>query len=153
MREAGGSQPFRSVCIRSPVAADSRRSRWPFGGNFSTIPTFKSIDMKAKLMIVLCSAASLLVVILALWGTWSHVYHRGFDHGYSQGGRDEFLRWKQEPTRLDRSWDGVITGRRNTREKVRLSVGESRPWPVNAWSAPFNATGTVSVPATRAPEK
>jgi len=107
--------------------------------------------MRAKPLTVLCSAASLLVAILAFWGTWSYAYHRRFDHGYSQGGRDEFLRWKQEPTRFDRSWDGMITGRRNMREKATLFVGESRPWPVNSWSAPFNATGTVSVSTTRAP--
>jgi len=113
---------------------------------------FKINAMKAKRMIVPYGVASLLVVMLALWGTWSCAYHRGFDYGYSQGGRDEFLRWKQEPTRLDRSWDGTITGRR-TREKATLFVGESQPWPVNAWSAPFSATGTVNVPARPAPER
>jgi hypothetical protein len=45
-----------------------------------------------------------------LWGTWSLAYHRGFDRGYSQGGRDEFVRWKQEPTPLS---SGVAVGRRN----------------------------------------
>jgi len=108
--------------------------------------------MRGELKVVLCSTASLLAVILALWGMWLFAYHRGFDHGYSQGGRDEFLRWKQEPTRLDKSWDGTITGRR-MREKATLFVGESRPWPVNAWSAPFSATGTVSASASGAPAK
>jgi len=100
--------------------------------------------MRAKSQIVLCTAASLLVAILALWGTWSFGYHRGFARGYDQGGRDEFLRWKQEPTRLDKSWDGFIIGRRNMREKATTYVARSRPWPVNAWSAPFSATGTLA---------
>lgn len=109
--------------------------------------------MTAKLRAVLCGPAGLLAVVLALWGTWYFAYHRGFDHGYSQGGRDEFLRWKQEPTRVGRDWDGMVTGRRNMREKATVSVGESRPWPVNAMSAPFSATGAVSVSATGGPTK
>jgi hypothetical protein len=100
--------------------------------------------MKTKPLIVLCSAASLLALILALWGTWSFGYHRGFVRGYDQGGRDEFLRWKQEPTRVDSSWDGFITGRRNMREKASYSVLRSRSWPVNSWSAPFSATGALA---------
>lgn len=114
---------------------------------------FHIFDMKAKRVVLLHSAGSLLVAIHALWGTWSYAYRRGFDCGYYLGGRDEFLRWKQEPARFDGSWDGMVTGRRNMREKATLFVGESRPWPVNAWSAPFNATGTASVPASQAPQK
>ena len=100
--------------------------------------------MRAKPQIVLCTAASLLVTIAALWGIWSFGYHRGFARGYDQGGRDEFLRWKQEPTRADSSWDGFITGRRNMKEKARTYVARSGPWPVNAWSASFSATGAVA---------
>ncbi len=114
---------------------------------------FYIFDMKAKRVVLLYSTASLLVVIFALWGTWSYAYRRGFACGYDLGGRDEFLRWKQEPTRVDRSWDGTVTGRRNMREKATLFVEESRPWPVNAWSAPFSATGSVSVPASQAPRR
>src|SRR5882672_206027 len=43
---------------------------------------------------------SLVAVCLALWGTWC-AYHRGFDRGYSQGARDEFFCWNQEPIRTD----------------------------------------------------
>ena len=100
--------------------------------------------MRAKPQIVLCTAASLLVASLALWGIWSIGYHRGFSRGFDQGGRDEFLRWKQEPTRAGNSWDGFITGRRNMKEKATTYVARSRPWPVNAWSASFSATGALA---------
>ena len=107
--------------------------------------------MTDRFRVVLGSIDGLLVLILALWGTWSFAYHRGFDHGYSVGGRDEFLRWKQEPTRVGKDWDGMITGHRNMRENATVSVGRSSPWPVNAWSAPFSATGAVSVSASGGP--
>ena len=100
--------------------------------------------MRAKPQIVLCTAASLLVAIFALWGIWSIGYHRGFARGYDQGGRDEFLRWKQEPTRVGNSWDGMIIGRRNMREKAPDYVARSGSRPVNAWSAPFSATGALA---------
>ena len=109
--------------------------------------------MADRLRVVVWSVAAVVVLILALWGAWSFAYHRGFNYGYAQGGRDEFLRWKQEPTRVGMDWDGMITGHRNMREKATVTVGESRPWPVNAWSAPFSATGAVSVSASGAPIK
>ena len=93
------------------------------------------------------------VLLLALWGTWSFAYHRGFDYGYAQGGREEFLRWKQEPTRVGRDWDGMITGHRNMKETATVTVGESKPSPVNAWSTPFTATGAVTVSSSGAPIK
>lgn len=114
--------------------------------------------MRTKPKIVLCTSVSLLVAILAFWGIWSFGYHRGFAGGYEKGGRDEFLRWKQEPTRADSSWNGFITGSRNMREKATTYVARSRPWPVNAWSAPFSATGALAntnalvVPPTPQPQ-
>lgn len=113
----------------------------------------KNVDMTDRLRVVIRSIAALVVLILAFWGTWSLAYHRGFGYGYAQGGREEFLRWKQEPTRVGRDWDGMITGHRNMREKAAVTVSESRPWPVNAWSAPFSATGAVSVSASGATVK
>jgi len=50
------------------------------------------------------------IAVVVLWGTWSFAYHRGFDRGYSQGERDEFVRWKQEPTPIS---SGVAVGRRD----------------------------------------
>ena len=123
------------------------------GGNFSPTPAFKSKGMKGNWRAVLLGTASLLVVILAFGGSWSLAYHRGFDHGYAQGGRDEFLRWKQEPTRVGQDWDGMITGHRNMREKATVWAGRSGPWPINAWSAPFSATGAVTVSASGEPIK
>ena len=111
----------------------------------------KIVDMRGKLKVVLCGTASLVAVILALWGTWSLAYHRGFNDGYFRGGRDEFLRWKQEATRTDASWDGM----RDMREQS--TIVHASPWPgsvsVNAWSADFSATGTVGVSAGGAPTK
>jgi hypothetical protein len=51
----------------------------------------------------------LLAMMAALWGTWSHAFHRG----YSQGSRDEFYCWKQEPVKVNDSWDGTLIGRRD----------------------------------------
>jgi len=97
------------------------------------------------------SLAAVVVVLLAIWGAYSFAYHRGFDRGYAQGGRDEFLRWKQEPTSAGKDWDGMITGHRNMREKASGELRWSRA--VNTWSAPFSATGAVSAAASGAPIK
>jgi hypothetical protein len=101
---------------------------------------------------VVHSTPILLLAMLAVGVTWSFGYHRGFDRGYAQGGREEFLRWKQEPTRIDRSWDGTIVGRR-MREPAKPFVSPSRPWPVNAWSSPFKATSSVNVSTSAGPAK
>ena len=67
---------------------------------------------------------SLLALIAAFWGTWSFAHHRGFTQGYSQGSRDEYYCWKQEPTRIDRNWDAKVTGRRDMH---KLLGGKSVP--------------------------
>ena len=121
-------------------------------GGLSYLDHTKSTGMNNKWRAVIHGAAILFLAMLAVGGTWSFGYHRGFDRGYALGGRDEFLRWKQEPTRLDRSWDGTIVGRR-MREPAKTFVSQSRPWPVNAWSAPFSATGGVNVSTSAGPAK
>jgi len=67
---------------------------------------------------------TLLALITAFWGTWTFAYQRGFTQGYSQGSSGEYYCWKQEPTRLDNSWDGKITGRR---DMGKLLGGKSVP--------------------------
>ncbi len=109
--------------------------------------------MTDRLRVVVWSTAAVVVLIFAVWGTWSFAYHRGFDFGYAQGGREEFLRWKQEPTRIGRDWDGMITGHRNMKGTSASIIGEGKPSPVNAWSAPFNATGAVTGSTSGAPIK
>jgi hypothetical protein len=58
------------------------------------------------------------------WGTWTFAYYRGFTQGYSEGTRDEYHCWEQEPTRADRSWDHKVTGRRDMH---KLLGGKSVP--------------------------
>src|SRR5882672_7013027 len=73
----------------------------------------------------------LLAVPLVFWGIWSYAYHRGFDRGYSQGSGDEFLCWKQEPTRVDSSWDRFVTGRRDMRKPLGGKPLPTAPTSVN----------------------
>ncbi len=51
-------------------------------------------------------------------------------------------------------WIGYLQGRvSGLANSPRLFVRDSRPWPVNAWSAPFRATGSVRAPTGQAPAK
>ena len=113
----------------------------------------KKVDMTARLRFILWSVAAVVALLLAFWGAYLFAYHRGYNSGYARGGRDEFLRWKQEPTGHGRDWDGMITGHRNMRDKATAMALRFSTWPVNAWSAPFSATGAVSVSAGGAPTK
>jgi hypothetical protein len=142
----------RSICA-SDVFSPAPLTAGVRCGNVCLPPVSKSVDMKDRSRVVMGSTAAVVVLILVFWGTWSFAYHRGFDCGYAQGGREEFLRWKQDPMKVGRDWDGMITGHRNMKEPATVTVRESRPWPVNAWSAPFGATGAVSVSAGGAPTK
>ena len=120
-------------------------------GNFLIAPAFKGIHMNGKPRSAFNSsiAVSLLVVMAAFWGAWSFAYHRGFNQGYDQGGRDEFVRWKQEPTRVWENGNRVITGHRSLRpEQARLWVSESAPYPVNSLPVSFSATSATRVSAS-----
>ena len=122
-----------------------------FGGNVRSLRLSKKVDMTHGLKVVIPSVATVAVLILAFGGTWRFAYGRGFGYGYAQGAREEFLRWKQDPIRMESDWDGKITGHRNMmEEKPAVFVREPTVRPVNAWSAPISATGVVSVSAAGA---
>ena len=85
----------------------------------------------------------LLAFAAVVWSTWSFAYQRGFTHGYSQGSRDEYFCWKQEPTTTDAFWDGTVTGRRDSRT---LLGGKSAPKVVRVTGPTFEwdkQTGTI----------
>jgi len=64
--------------------------------------------MKTNTKFTLLASFAVLVLIAA----YQFAYQRGFTQGYSKGVKDEYVLWKQEPVSV-RSWNGILTGRRN----------------------------------------
>ncbi len=64
-----------------------------------------------------------LTLVGLLWACWCLAYQQG----YSQGTRDEFACWKQQPIAIDRSWDGLLVAQRDA---WALPGGKKSPPPV-----------------------